>query len=336
MTKWDVFISHASEDKEAVARPLASKLRRLGLSVWIDEAELRLGDSLSRKIDEGLANSTAGVVVLSKSFFEKNWPEYELRGLTAKTIAGDGRIIPVWHQVGQRDVARYSPTLADSLAAITDRSLDEVALQIVLAVRPDLHTAILRKIAYAEMVHRAPVGDFPPENIHQGPIRHAALPNALVDRIDLVRTVLAEVSPGDRNAWIEGFQRDAHPTKEIEVWEQIAARYRRVEEAIELSNSGKQAVFGMLVASSTGQNHHAAEILVKEFGTSAQAIFDVSKYDPTIFTPQTEDDLRRQQAINVEIQDLAGPAAKIDISYIEELVAERLGSCEPGDLTPDL
>jgi len=52
--EYDVFISHASEDKEAVARPLARHLQELGLRVWIDECELTLGDSLRRKIDAGL------------------------------------------------------------------------------------------------------------------------------------------------------------------------------------------------------------------------------------------------------------------------------------------
>jgi TIR domain len=69
MTKrWDVFISHASEDKEKVVRPLATRLKRLGLTVWVDENELELGDSLSRKIDEGLVESSAGLVILSKAF----------------------------------------------------------------------------------------------------------------------------------------------------------------------------------------------------------------------------------------------------------------------------
>ncbi len=39
--EYDVFISHASEDKEEVARPLAEVLRRNGLSVWYDEFELK-------------------------------------------------------------------------------------------------------------------------------------------------------------------------------------------------------------------------------------------------------------------------------------------------------
>ncbi len=66
---WDVFISHASEDKETIAKPLAKILIHNGLSVWLDQHELFLGDSLRRKIEEGLSNSRFGVVILSKNFF---------------------------------------------------------------------------------------------------------------------------------------------------------------------------------------------------------------------------------------------------------------------------
>lgn len=50
---FDVFISHATEDKEELVRPLAVALQGHGLSVWYDEFELRVGDSLRRKIDAG-------------------------------------------------------------------------------------------------------------------------------------------------------------------------------------------------------------------------------------------------------------------------------------------
>jgi histidyl-tRNA synthetase len=46
-SRWDVFVSHASEDKDAIARPLAKELRSRGLRVWYDEFELKIGDSLS-------------------------------------------------------------------------------------------------------------------------------------------------------------------------------------------------------------------------------------------------------------------------------------------------
>jgi len=69
---WDVFISHAGEDKESVARPLTRILEEHGLRVWLDENELHIGDSLERKIDEGLAQSRFGVVILSKHFLRRH------------------------------------------------------------------------------------------------------------------------------------------------------------------------------------------------------------------------------------------------------------------------
>ena len=74
MDYYDVFVSHATEDKEEVARPIANALTEAGLRVWYDEFELRIGDSLRRKIDHGLARSRFGIVVLSPSFFAKKWP----------------------------------------------------------------------------------------------------------------------------------------------------------------------------------------------------------------------------------------------------------------------
>ena len=85
---WDLFICHASEDKDTVARPLALALSEKDLTVWYDEFELVLGDSLRRKIEHGLANSRYGVVILSESFFRKEWPQRELDGLAARE---DGR-----------------------------------------------------------------------------------------------------------------------------------------------------------------------------------------------------------------------------------------------------
>lgn len=67
----DVFISHASEDKDAIVRPLANALVNEGLDVWYDEFALHIGDSLRQKIDRGLAKNRVGLVVLSTSFINK-------------------------------------------------------------------------------------------------------------------------------------------------------------------------------------------------------------------------------------------------------------------------
>lgn len=74
-SKFDVFISHATEDKETLVRPLALALAQHGFKVWYDEFELKLGDSLSKSIDHGLVSSAYGIVILSKAFFSKNWPQ---------------------------------------------------------------------------------------------------------------------------------------------------------------------------------------------------------------------------------------------------------------------
>lgn len=129
---FDVFISHASEDKDAVVRPLANALQLAGLSVWYDEFELRIGDSLRRKIDRGLASSRFGIVVLSQAFFGKGWPNYELDGLVTRAVSGEQVLLPIWHNVSKQEVIGFSPSLADRLARSTaTHTVEEIAAEIV-------------------------------------------------------------------------------------------------------------------------------------------------------------------------------------------------------------
>lgn len=137
--EFDVFVSHASEDKDQVVRPLVERLTQLGLRVWLDEFELSLGDSLRRSIDKGLSRSHYGLVVLSPSFFTKEWPNKELDGLVSREDGGGKVILPVWHNVSAFDVARFSPMLADKVAISTARGLDAVAASVLSAVRKRAH-----------------------------------------------------------------------------------------------------------------------------------------------------------------------------------------------------
>jgi hypothetical protein len=133
---WDVFISHASEDKEAIAEPLAVELRARGLRVWLDKTELRIGDSLRRKIDYGLAHSTFGLVILSKSFFAKGWPQYELDGIVGLSVNGEQRMLPIWHNISRDEIAKQSPSLVDKIARNTALStVAEIADEIAEVVR---------------------------------------------------------------------------------------------------------------------------------------------------------------------------------------------------------
>ena len=78
---YDVFISHASEDKESFVNDLVEELTKLGVKVWYDKLCIIWGDSLRSKIDEGLRNSKYGIVILSEAYIKKGWTQYELEGL---------------------------------------------------------------------------------------------------------------------------------------------------------------------------------------------------------------------------------------------------------------
>lgn len=129
--EYDVFISHASEDKESVVRPLAIALMNRGLKVWYDEFELKIGDSLRRKIDRGLAKSNFGIVVLSKDFIKKGWTNYELDGIISKANTGEQVLLPIWHGITKQEVLDYSPSLADKVARSTSvNTVEEIAEEI--------------------------------------------------------------------------------------------------------------------------------------------------------------------------------------------------------------
>lgn len=118
-TTHDVFISHASEDKEEIVRPLVLALIEKGLDVWYDEFTLRIGDSLRQKIDRGVASSKIGLVVLSPAFIAKGWTNYELDGIVTRAVSGEQTLLPIWHNITKQQVIDFSPSLADKVARST-------------------------------------------------------------------------------------------------------------------------------------------------------------------------------------------------------------------------
>jgi hypothetical protein len=134
---YDVFICHASEDKNDFVRPLAEALRSQHIEVWYDEFSLRVGDSLRQAIDRGLANSQFGVVVLSPAFFRKRWPQRELNGLVAREM-GENRdlVLPIWHGLGQQEIVKHSPPLGDAYAISSAIGMDGIVTELLKRLRP--------------------------------------------------------------------------------------------------------------------------------------------------------------------------------------------------------
>jgi small GTP-binding protein len=74
--KFDVFLSYSAKDK-AVVHPIAERLKADGLRVWLDDWEIRAGDSIPSKIEEGLEHSRVLVLCMSANAFGSDWAQLE-------------------------------------------------------------------------------------------------------------------------------------------------------------------------------------------------------------------------------------------------------------------
>lgn len=117
--KYDVFVSHACEDKEPFVNGLVKELEMRNIKVWYDRNDIKWGDSIRNKIDEGLRNSRFGIIVISKTYLKKYWTNYEFDALLNKESYGGKMVLPIWHEVTKQDVTQYSPSLAGRMALNT-------------------------------------------------------------------------------------------------------------------------------------------------------------------------------------------------------------------------
>ena len=140
MSKWDVFISYAREDREPFVISLVSSLRRLGLSVWYDEFNISPGDSIRSSIDEGIAKSRFGIVILSKNYFGKKkfWTKVELDALFTQEAPNKKVILPVWHKLTFEQISKYSPIMASKDPLLSIDGPDVISQKIRMQVKPQV------------------------------------------------------------------------------------------------------------------------------------------------------------------------------------------------------
>jgi hypothetical protein len=221
--------------------------------VWFDEFELKLGDSLVAKIDEGLALSQRGILIISPAFLGKEWPEYERQGLTGRDVRGGGGVlIPVWHDVSSDDVAAFSPTLAQRFALVTrGMDIDEIALRVLEEIRPELADGPRRRALFERLLaeQRGPLqmaavrDPRRPEN----PV-HDSLPPELLRRIRLIQEAVYEALPVSFEETVENFKRDLRPDHEVEIWESIAGIYLAVKRQAGIDSAeGCKELFSLIL-----------------------------------------------------------------------------------------
>jgi len=122
------FICHDSRDKDAVARRIAIGLIRRLCPVWYDEYSLSVGDRLRESVEKGLKECRRCILVLSPRFLSNTgWTKAEFDSVfTREVLETSDVILPVWCDVGAKDVYEYSPSLANRVAVNWSLGEEEV------------------------------------------------------------------------------------------------------------------------------------------------------------------------------------------------------------------
>ena len=131
------FISHDSRDKDAFVRELAHELAKNFCTVWYDEFSLKVGDSLRASIERGLMETKKCIIILSPNFLaNEGWGRAEFDSVfTREILEQQNVILPVWLNVGVKDVYRYSPRLADKVGLPSSLGIGEIARRLASAVK---------------------------------------------------------------------------------------------------------------------------------------------------------------------------------------------------------
>ena len=252
--KYDVFISHASEDKDSLVRPLASLLEQANVRVWYDEFSLHLGDSLSASIDKGIQESRYGLLVLSRNFLAKKWPDYEYRSLLMRQISGEGVILPLWYGISKEEVEKHSLYLADIKGLpIHEDNLHQIIPLILRVIRPD----IWRELRMGFMLRKA-IQDGKTQTINMPQIEASTEKKSQLTKQQYIRCKAVYYGIGQHlkqpfHQFIDGFEMDLIPERELQTWEIMNACYLEMQACHgEATESDKRDFFKVLLAISSG------------------------------------------------------------------------------------
>lgn len=115
--KYDVFVSHASVDKQTFVSDLVLELKSVTSDVWYDKNMIKWGDSIKGKIYEGLEQCEFGIVVFSKSYIGREWTEKELKELLEKqNTSKQNVILPIFlNDIPEEELRKQYPFLGDML-----------------------------------------------------------------------------------------------------------------------------------------------------------------------------------------------------------------------------
>lgn len=110
--QYSVFVSHASDDKIEYVEDLVNEIKNLGISVFYDQDVMSWGDDLKERIDSGLKNCQLAIIVISPSYFGREWTEYELKVLLERQDTEKGKLIlPILYKTSKEELLQHYPSL---------------------------------------------------------------------------------------------------------------------------------------------------------------------------------------------------------------------------------
>ncbi|RIW17480.1 toll/interleukin-1 receptor domain-containing protein [Algoriphagus lacus] len=245
--EWDIFISHASEDKAEFVRPLAEALKDYGVKVWYDSFTLNPGKNLGDSIFTGIESAEFGIVVLSPHFIKKEWPlkEYELLRKIQST-QGD-RLITLWYKLAAEERPEWMNNFDfTSRLHYTGQPIPALTMQVLEIIRPDLARFVQKKLNYQNQYDEVKEGNVEMTESYIGDIdgniqpNYERLPQELVQRVRLIRSVIYEGYPHSVKYWIDGFLCDYDPERQIEYWQGIASMYQEAIMLFDLQQKNEE------------------------------------------------------------------------------------------------
>lgn len=138
----DVFICHASEDKDEIVRPMVEALDQAGITCWFDEAEIKWGDSITQKVNQGLKISKYVIVIFSKTFLNKKWPQRELNAvLNMEASTGEIKVLPliVGSEQEQAGIITEYPLLNDKRYLPWDGKLNRIVNSLLTRLGKEIY-----------------------------------------------------------------------------------------------------------------------------------------------------------------------------------------------------
>lgn len=156
---FDFFVSYKTRDSAAFTTKVAAELKLRGYDVWLDNDEIRPGDSILSSIESGMTSSIDAVLILSEHYFD-GWSEHERRAVFSLMISKKIRIVPIWYKLDHRTIQRAAPMLADikgiQIGDDSDASIVKACDGISNSFRPDQRRARLYELFFRCLVPHFP------------------------------------------------------------------------------------------------------------------------------------------------------------------------------------